>query len=210
MRLVIIGPPGAGKGTQAELLSRELAVPHFSTGDILREARRAETELGRRAQTYMDAGELVPDDVILRIMDEALQHSGGFLLDGFPRTVAQAEGLHRILAARDQRLDAVINLAVADEELVRRLSSRRICEDCGAVAQAIDRPASGVCSQCGGKLVQRPDDGPETIRRRLEVYRSQTEPVLRWYRGSDVPVLDIDGLGGVEDVQRRVAHRLEH
>lgn len=210
MRLVLMGPPGAGKGTQGALLARRFGVPRYSTGDILRAARREGTELGREAQRYMDAGELVPDDVILGMMREALssgEASRGFLLDGFPRTVAQAEGLDRLLGGLDRSLTAVVNLEVADDEIVRRLSSRRVCGDCGAVAPA-GAGSGETCGACGGELKRRPDDEPETVRRRLEVYREETEPVLAWYEASDTPVVRVRGTGEVDDVQDRVVEAL--
>ena len=210
MRLVLMGPPGAGKGTQGAELARRYGVPRYSTGDILRAARREGTELGRKAQEYMDAGELVPDDVILGMMRETLsseEAAGGFVLDGFPRTVAQAEGLAELLDDLGLELDAVVDLEVPDEEIVRRLSSRRVCTDCGSVAPAgisDEEP----CPECGGELRRRSDDDPETIRRRLEVYREETAPVLDWYERSDTRVLRVRGSGPVDDVQERVAGAL--
>lgn len=204
MRLVLMGPPGAGKGTQGELLARRYGVPRFSTGDILRAARRDGTELGREAQRFMDAGELVPDDVILGMMRETLASTGdGFLLDGFPRTVAQAEGLDRLLAEIGRDIDVVVNLEVPDEEIVRRLSSRRVCADCGRMAAA-GTGAEESCASCGGELRTRADDDPDTVRRRLEVYHEQTAPVLAWYRASSTPVETVRGSGAVEEVQDRV------
>jgi len=212
---VLMGPPGAGKGTQGARLSERLGVPRYSTGDMLREARRAGTELGERARRYMDAGELVPDEVILGLIAEALERPGatdGFILDGFPRTVAQAEGLADVLSARGETLDAVIDLQVPQEELVRRLSARRVCPGCGAVwsAERAGLAAEGArCPECSTPLVQREDDRPETVRRRLEVYRSETSPVLEWYAGTDVPVLAVPGTGDVDEVERRVRERLQ-
>jgi adenylate kinase len=199
-----MGPPGAGKGTQGEILEEDLGVPRYATGDILREARRAGTEMGREARRYMDAGELVPDDVILGIVREALAGEvaeRGFILDGFPRTVAQAEGLGRILEELGVRLDAVVDIDVPDAVIVRRLSDRRVCRDCGSVVGPDDGDA---CPSCGGDLVPRPDDRPETVRRRLEVYREQTAPVLAWYAASTVPVVRVDGVGTVTEVAGRV------
>lgn len=199
-----MGPPGAGKGTQGEILEERLGLPRYATGDILRDARRAGTDLGREAQRFMDAGELVPDDVILGIVREALAGEvaeGGFILDGFPRTVRQAEGLGRILDDLGVRLDAVLDIDVPDEVIVRRLSGRRVCRDCGAVVG----PEEGAgCPACGGELVQRRDDRPETVRRRLAVYREQTAPVLAWYAASMVPVVRVDGVGTVREVTDRV------
>ena len=203
-----MGPPGAGKGTQGELLADRFEIPRYSTGDILREARRKGTELGREAQEYMDAGELVPDGVILGLMREQLtspEAGRGYLLDGFPRTVAQAEGLAALLDDADQSLDAVVNLEVSDAEIVQRLSSRRVCEDCGTLAAGRD---GNECPSCQGKLITRADDQPETVRRRLDVYRAQTQPVLDWYRRSEVDVMDVPGIGDVRAIQDRVLEAL--
>jgi adenylate kinase len=202
---VLMGPPGAGKGTQGALLASRFDIPRYSTGDILRAARRDGSELGRKAQGYMDAGELVPDDVILGLVRNVLmsaEAAGGYLLDGFPRTVAQARSLGNLLEEADRELDAVVNLRVDDEEIVKRLSSRRVCEECGAIL----RPEAGTdsCTGCGGRLLTRPDDRPETVQRRLEVYREQTEPVLAWYRESGTTMLDVPGTGDIEQVQERI------
>lgn len=206
MRLVLMGPPGAGKGTQGAKLARRYGIPRYSTGDILRAARRQGTELGRAAQEYMDAGELVPDDVILGMMREALssdEAAEGFLLDGFPRTVPQAEGLADLLRDLDLELDAVVDLDVPDDEIVRRLSARRVCTDCGSVAPA-DTKDDAPCPDCGGELRRRSDDDPATVRRRLEVYRDETAPVLDWYEDSDTRVVRVPGTGAVNDVLERV------
>lgn len=202
----MMGPPGAGKGTQGEILERSLGVPRFATGDILRHARREGTKMGREAQRFMDAGELVPDEVILGIIGEALQGDkarDGFVLDGFPRTVAQAEGLGRILDELGIRLDAVLNISVEDDEIVHRLSSRLVCSSCG-IALAHDGQSDASCPVCGGTLVQRRDDDAETVRHRLIVYRERTEPVLTWYRAAGARVVDVDGLGSVEEIRDRV------
>lgn len=207
MRLVLMGPPGAGKGTQGDLLAEWLEVPRLSTGEMLRAARQAGTGLGRRARRYMDAGELVPDEVILGMIDEALDRpeaGGGFVLDGFPRTVAQAEGLDGLLEGRGESLDVVLDLAVPDEEVVERLSGRRLCEDCGAVTHVALLEGLGRCLECGGRLVQRDDDRPETVRRRLEVYREQTEPVLAWYEASVTPLRRVEGTGTVQQIFARL------
>lgn len=205
-----MGPPGAGKGTQGELLAGRKGIPRYSTGEILREAVREETPLGLEAKRFMDAGELVPDEVILGIVDEVLgrpEAAGGFVFDGFPRTVVQAEGLESSLRRRGESLDAVIDLVVPEEELVRRLTGRRVCAACGGV---VGRASSSErCAECGGDLVQRPDDRPDTVRRRLQVYREETEPVLRWYRRSMVPVVEVDGLGTAEEVHAALVQRLD-
>lgn len=210
MRLILMGPPGAGKGTQGALLARRYGIPRYSTGDILRAARREGTELGQAAQAYMDAGELVPDDIILGMMREALssdEAADGFLLDGFPRTIPQVEGLAELLNDLGLELDAVVDLDVPDDEIVRRLSSRRVCADCGRVAPA-DTGDETACPDCGGELRRRPDDDPATVRRRLEVYRDETAPVLDWYGDSDTPVLRVRGTGSVDDVLERVVRAI--
>ncbi len=207
MRLILMGPPGAGKGTQGERLSGRFGVPRLSTGDMLREARKAGTRRGSEAQRFMDAGELVPDDVILGIVDEALAAPAarnGFVFDGFPRTVAQAEGLDRLLERRGDRLDAVVSLEVPDEELIERISGRRVCEGCGFVTHVRDLAGAETCAACGGRLVQRSDDVPDTVRRRLAVYREQTEPVLAYYARSDVGLTVVDGLGTVDEIAERL------
>lgn len=200
-----MGPPGAGKGTQGDLLASRFDIPRYSTGDILRATRRDGSEIGRKARDYMDAGELVPDDVILGLVRAVLTSADaadGYVLDGFPRTVAQARSLNDLLEKADQQLDAVVNLSVDDAEISRRLSSRLVCEDCGVIAPT--EAGCDVCSACGGRLLTRSDDEPETVRRRLEVYRDQTEPVLGWYRESQTRVLDVPGTGGVEHVQELI------
>lgn len=204
-----MGPPGAGKGTQGDRLADGLGVPRYATGDMLREARREGTEMGERAAEYMDAGELVPDDVVLGIVREVLSSpraSDGFVLDGFPRTVEQAEGLDAILDGLGEGLDAVVYLDVPEGELVRRLTSRRVCSECHEVTTA---GRGEVCDACGGELVQREDDRPDTVRRRLEVYRERTEPVLDWYRDeAETPVTEVDGTGTVGEVTARLRERL--
>ena len=210
MRLVLMGPPGAGKGTQGERLARRYGIPRYSTGDILRAARREGTELGHAAQEFMDAGELVPDDIILGMMREALssdEAADGFLLDGFPRTVPQARGLADLLNDLVLELDAVVDLDVPDEEIVRRLSARRVCTDCGRVAPE-DTDEGASCPECGGELRRRQDDDPETVRRRLEVYRDETAPVLDWYEDSDTRVVRVRGTGPVADVLERVVEAI--
>lgn len=212
MRLVLMGPPGAGKGTQGEMVAERLEIPRFSTGDMLREARKAGSELGREAKRYMDAGELVPDEVILGLIGEALERPSatrGFIMDGFPRTVAQAEGLDALLARRSMSIDAVVTLDVPDEELVERLSGRRVCEDCGTVTHVSVSGDATECAECGGRLVQRSDDMPDTVRRRLEVYREQTAPVLDYYEATAPPVTSVSGLGTIDEIAGRLSGLLE-
>lgn len=207
-----MGPPGAGKGTQGDRVAERLGIPRLSTGDMLREARKRGTPLGREARRYMDAGELVPDDVILGIVDEALGAEGagrGFLFDGFPRTLAQADGLAALLGERDEALDAVLSLDVPDEELIARISGRRVCESCGHVTHIREVGDASECPVCGERLSQRSDDREETVRRRLGVYREQTEPLLEYYAGSDAGLTIVDGTGDVGEVTERLFRALD-
>lgn len=206
MDLILFGPPGAGKGTQGALLAERFGLFRLSTGDMLREAVRAGSELGRRAQGIMAAGELVPDALILAMVREVMESdtaANGVVFDGFPRTTAQAEGLDTLLVELARPLTAVLVLRVDDEEIVRRLSGRRSCPACGAIFHVETEPprAEGRCDACGGALVQRADDAPDTIRRRLAVYREQTEPVLAHYRATGTPVREIDGSRPIDAVQ---------
>jgi adenylate kinase len=184
--LVLLGPPGAGKGTQADRLRTDFDLPYYSTGNILREAVENETELGRKAKEFMDAGDLVPDDLICAVIEERFdsgEADDGFLLDGFPRTIGQAEMLGGALDKRGRSLTAVLLIDAPDDEVVRRLSGRRTCVKNGHVYHVeFDPPKNeGVCDQDGSRLVQRDDDKPETVRKRLEVYHDQTEPLIEWY-----------------------------
>jgi len=204
MYLVLLGPPGAGKGTQAERLEKELRLPHVASGDLFREHLKNKTELGLLAKEYMDKGELVPDDVTIAMIRERLQEPDcdqGAILDGFPRTLAQAQGLDRMLADMGRRLDGVLYIAVPDEELVRRLSGRWICRQCQTPYHAIFSPPAkeGVCDACGGELYQRDDDRPETVRARLKVYHQQTAPLIDYYRQAGL-LVEVDGSGGIETV----------
>ncbi len=214
MNVVLLGPPGAGKGTQGDLLSERCGIPKYATGDILREAVRRGTRLGREAQSYMEQGELVPDEVVLGLVREALasEEAGtGFILDGFPRTIAQAEGLEALLKARETPLDAVVFFGLPEEELVRRLSSRRVCGGCGAVyALASDgrRDVGSACAACGGRLELREDDHPETVRVRLRVYRENTEALLGWYSRDTRVLRRLDAVGTVEEVQEKLLNLL--
>ena len=212
MRLVLVGPPGAGKGTQAQFIASHFAVPKISTGDIFRTNVSDGTDLGLEARKYMDAGDLVPDEVTIGMVKERLSHddtSEGFLLDGFPRTVQQAVVLDDMLAAHDVGLDVVLELVVDDEEVVRRLSGRRTCRRCGHVWHLdFDPPATeGICDRCGGQLFQRDDDSELTIRHRLEVYADQTSPLIGYY-GDRGLLSGVDATGPVEDVTERAINAL--
>ncbi len=207
MRLVLVGPPGAGKGTQAQFIASHLAIPKVSTGDIFRSNVSGGTELGRQAKAFMDRGDLVPDEVTIAMVASRLQEEdaqAGFLLDGFPRNVPQAETLKKLLADWGMRLDLVLELVVDHDEVIRRLSGRRTCRKCGRVWHvAFDPPSRpGTCDECGGELFQRDDDREETIRHRLEVYQRQTQPLISYYADDGV-LLGIDATGPVDDVTDR-------
>jgi adenylate kinase len=207
MRLVLVGPPGAGKGTQAEFIAEHFEIPKISTGDIFRANVSGGTELGKLAKSFMDAGDLVPDEVTNAMVRDRLAQpdaKAGFLLDGFPRNVAQAGKLDEILSDLTSQLDVVLDLDVDFDEVVKRLSGRRTCKKCGHVWHAeYDPPAvAGVCDRCGGELFQRDDDKPETVRHRLEVYHVQTEPLIEFYRTRG-QLVAIDAHGAVEDVTER-------
>ena len=209
MRVVMVGPPGAGKGTQAKLLKERFGVPHVSTGDILRDAQRAGTPLGKEVKRYLEDGRLVPDDIAIGIVGERLSAGdcrAGYILDGFPRTVAQAGSLDSLMAERAERLDGAVFIMVPQEELVRRLSGRRVCRACGAMYHMLfDPPARpDSCGRCGGALYQRDDDREATIRRRLEVYAHETGPVVDHYRGAGL-LRETNGLGSREEVFGRIA-----
>jgi adenylate kinase len=212
LRIVLFGPPGSGKGTQASLLRERYGLAHISTGDILREAVANKTEVGLKAKSYMDKGELVPDDVVIAIAKDKLESVGdqGFVFDGFPRTIAQAQAFDRALAELQKPLDAVVNLRVEDEELVRRLSGRRVCPSCGEPYHTDSKPpaADGVCDKCGAELLHREDDRPEAIRNRLAVYANQTEPVLAYYENQGI-LKNIEAVGGIDQILERIAEALE-
>ena len=208
MRVAFLGPPGAGKGTQARELAREWGVPHVATGDMLREAASAGTPLGREAKAYMDTGALVPDGVIIRMIAERLRRPDalkGFLLDGFPRTIAQAEGLERLLEDLGQPLERVVYFEVSEPELLRRLTGRRVCRACQTAYHVVSAPSKspGVCDRCGGELYQREDDSEATVRNRLEVYARQTTPLLAYYRQRGL-LATVSGEGPIEAVRRAI------
>ncbi len=212
MRVVLVGAPGAGKGTQAKFVAKHYAIPAISTGDIFRANIAAKTQLGQEAKRFMDAGDLVPDEVTIGIVRDRLRQDDtqeGFLLDGFPRTVAQAEALRDMLGDLGTPLDVVLELRVDDDEVVRRLSGRRTCRNCGHVWHVeFDPPREdGVCDVCGGELFQRDDDLPETIRRRLEVYSKQTAPLVGFYKDAGL-LRSIAARGPVDEITKRAIHAL--
>jgi adenylate kinase len=207
VRIVLVGPPGAGKGTQAQFIASHLSIPKISTGDIFRANVSGNTPLGRQAKEYMDRGDLVPDEITIAMVRDRLAEDDaqeGFLLDGFPRNVPQAETLKKILSELDSRLDLVLELIVDDDEVVRRLSGRRTCRKCGRIWHvAFDPPTKdGICDVCGGELFQRDDDREETIRHRLEVYQEQTAPLASFYADEGI-LVGLDATGPVEEVTDR-------
>lgn len=204
MRIILLGPPGAGKGTQASSVRSHYEVAHISTGDILRENVRAGTELGLMAKSYMDAGKLIPDDLIIGMMESRIFESdcaAGFMLDGFPRTLKQAEALDALLVSKSLPLDAVILLEVSDDEVVKRLSSRRVCSSCGAIYNVLSKPTKieGVCDVCSGTVLQRQDDVESVIRARLDVYHAQTAPLVEYYERAGI-LRRIDATGSRDAV----------
>jgi adenylate kinase len=213
MRVVLVGAPGAGKGTQAKFIAQHFSIPAISTGDIFRANLTAQTPLGIEAKRYMDAGDLVPDEVTIGIVRDRLSREDaaeGFLLDGFPRTVPQAEALNEMLADLGRPLDAVLELQVDDQEVVRRLSGRRTCRKCGHIWHVEFDPPSveGICDTCGGELFQRDDDKPETIQRRLDVYNEQTAPLVGFYREQGL-LRTIVATGQVDEITMLAIKALE-
>ena len=207
MRLVLVGPPGAGKGTQAVHLAQHFAIPHISTGDIFRSNIKGETELGLLAKSYMDKGELVPDSVTNDMVADRLTHpdtANGFLLDGYPRNVDQAKFLDGVLASRNIPLDAVLEFQLENSEIVKRLSGRRVCKNCGATFHiTLDKPKrDGICDKCQGELYQREDDKEAVIANRLNVYSQQTEPIINYYKNSNL-LTTISALGDISEISKQ-------
>lgn len=214
LTIVFLGPPGVGKGTQGQLLAEARGWERLVTGDLLREAKEADTELGRLARQYMEAGELVPDEVVLDLVGEkvaALGAETGIVFDGFPRTRAQAEGLDRLLGDRGRAVDAVVLLAADEEEIVHRLSGRRTCAECGAVYNVHVNPPqeSERCTHCGGPLTRRSDDEPDTIRNRLRVYERETAPLVSFYEEGEPEVVKVSGMGAIDEVHAELQRRLD-
>lgn len=205
--IILLGAPGSGKGTQAQHICSELNLPHIASGDLFRENLKNETELGKLAKTYMDRGELVPDDVTVAMVRERLSRpdaSKGFVLDGFPRTLPQAEALTAMMAELNRQIDGVVYIKVSDEEIVKRLSGRWICRNCQTPYHTLYNPPKtpGVCDVCGGELYQRDDDNPTTVRARLQTFHNQTESLIDYYRRAGL-LIEVNGEGDVADITRR-------
>lgn len=212
MNLIFLGPPGAGKGTQAKLLSESLGVPQISTGDILRAAVREQTPMGVRAKAFMDSGALVPDEVVVGIVEERLQDpdcSTGFILDGFPRTVAQAEALSEMLDRKGRQISSVVSITVDEAEVLARIGGRRACQNCGKVYHIKNDPPKieGFCDSCKGSLYQRDDDKEETMRKRLVEYASKTAPLIEYYNHKGL-LVEVLGVGTIEEIQDNIKKSL--
>jgi len=214
MRLILLGPPGAGKGTQAKKLVGKFGIPQISTGDILRAAVKNGTPLGKEAKAYMDKGELVTDAIVVGIIRDRLQEEDckkGYILDGFPRTVPQADELKKALSGMGQSIDAVLSIVVANDELMKRLTGRRTCKECGAGYHLLFKApkTEGVCDQCQGPLFQRDDDKEETIKNRLSVYNDQTKPLIDYYT-KEGSLVDIEGTGSIDAIFDRICSVIEN
>ncbi len=213
MNLILLGAPGAGKGTQAKKIVEKYGIPHIATGDILREAVAKGTELGKKAKEYMDRGELVPDEIVIGIVKERLQQPDcekGFLLDGFPRTLKQAEALDEMLKELGKKIDAVIYIDVPEEEVVKRIVNRRTCRNCGAVYHLIYAPPKepNKCDKCGGELYQRDDDKEETVRQRFKVYMENTAPLIEYYEKKGI-LYKVDGTKSIDEVFQQIDEILQ-
>ncbi len=212
MKLVFLGPPGAGKGTQSERICKDYNIVQLSTGDILRSNRKMGTELGKKAQSYMDAGNLVPDEIIIDMIKEEMKKpelENGYILDGFPRTVPQAIALDELLKSMNDKLDLTLVLEVPNEELIKRLSARRTCRQCGKTYHLIYNPPAkvGICDVCGGELYQRDDDKEEAILNRLKVYENQTKPLIEYYEKQGL-AKKVDGIGSIDEIYQRIKYIL--
>ena len=214
MRLIMLGAPGAGKGTQALLLSKAYNIPQISTGDILRANIKNETDLGKKAKEYMDKGLLVPDELVVEIVKDRLTQDdckNGFILDGFPRTIPQAKALDEALDQMGIKLDRAVNVHVPDENIITRMSGRRVCPQCGASYHVFEfkKPAEeNICDECSSNLIQRDDDKEETVRKRLEIYHEQTKPLIEYYQNRGI-LSTVDGVGDVEEISNRIKEALE-
>jgi len=212
MNLILLGPPAAGKGTQAKMLTQAYGIPQISTGDMLREAVKAGSPMGVKAKSFMDSGALVPDEVVVGIVEERLQRDDckkGFILDGFPRTTAQADTLKGMLSSKGMRIDHVVCIQVATEELIRRLSGRRICRECMTPFHVVFNPPKkeGVCDACGGELYQRDDDQEASVKVRLDAYENQTKPLVDYYKREGL-LRPVDGIGSLDEIQTRIKKAL--
>jgi len=210
MRLVILGAPGAGKGTQAEKISKKFEIPHISTGDILRKEIKEGTESGLKAKEFVESGKLVPDELIVNIIEDFLKSGkakDGFLMDGFPRNIAQAKIFSTMLDRINLSLDKVINIEVDDEEIIKRLGSRRICSDCRQISSCTDDKQDSICPKCGAELIKRKDDEEEVIRHRLQVYKKETSPLIEHYREKGI-LADIKGSGAANEVTERIFEKI--
>jgi len=215
MNVILMGPPGAGKGTQAKRIARKLNIPHISTGDMLREAVAAGTDLGLKVKEIMDKGLLVPDDLMIELVRERLAREdtrNGFILDGFPRTVEQAMALDKMLDELEKEIDVALLVDADEEEIVERISSRRVCPECGRVYNLLTlRPeVEGYCDNDGSKLIQRDDDRPQTVRARYRVYSDKTAPVIRYYSGEKGILVRVDGSGEIDTVTAEIVNHLEN
>ena len=213
LNIILLGPPGCGKGTQAKMLTEQYKIPQVSTGDILREAVKKETAMGLKAKSYMDSGKLVPDEVVIGIIQDRLKQSDcqkGFILDGFPRTVVQAEALDKTLKDMGKKIEHSISIDVDDEELLGRLTGRRTCRSCGAMYHVLFNSSKkeGVCDTCSGELYQRDDDKAETISNRLNIYKQQTAPLIDYYKKKDILRL-VTGTGEIENIFKRIENVLK-
>ncbi|HPP31482.1 MAG TPA: adenylate kinase [Soehngenia sp.] len=213
MRLILLGPPGAGKGTQASAIVKRYNIPHISTGDIFRMNIKENTQLGKEVKSYLDAGLLVPDELVVDIVNDRLKKSdceNGFILDGYPRTINQAEALDKELAKMGTKLDAAINIFLDTQLLIERAVGRRLCKNCGATYHIKFHPPKqdGICDQCGGELYQRDDDKEETVKKRIEVYLTQTKPLIEYYKDKDL-LVNIDGAQSIEDTFKEIINALE-
>lgn len=213
MRIVLLGPPGAGKGTQAKKIADKFGIPHISTGDILRKAIADKTPLGKQAAVYLEKGLLVPDDLVISMVKSRLDMQdciNGFLFDGFPRTVKQAESLDEYMQEKGIQLDIVLNIEVKQDTLIERFTGRRVCEQCGATYNIKSSPPKepGLCDKCGGRLIIRDDDKPETVKKRLEIYETSTAPLIGYYKEKNL-LINIDGSGSIDDVFEDILERLK-
>ena len=213
MKIIMLGAPGAGKGTQAKKIAEKYSIPHISTGDIFRANIKNNTELGKKAKTYMDKGELVPDELVVDLIMDRFKDAdcaNGYVLDGFPRTIPQAEALDKALAANNEAVDFAINVEVPDENIIKRMAGRRSCKDCGAIFHLVYNPPKkeNCCDVCGGPLVLRDDDKEETVKKRLDVYHEQTAPLIDWYK-NEKKYQHINGLGTMEGIFAEICEAVD-